>query len=596
MLIAARTLALTLAFFAASLGGSTGHADDAPSVVVAITDAMIFDGAGRAPYRGTVVINDGRIVEVGPDVRPPRGAQIIRARGRALLPGFIDVHTHWSPTGEPNTIPQIASRYVASGVTTVNDFHQQPESFEPRRAWLAGLVSPHVNFVARMSTPGGHGADWADTNTTRWVATPEAARREVRALQTYRPDFIKAFADGWRYGASPDNTSMNLATLAALVDEAHQSGQRVLTHTVTVDRGMDAARARVDVIAHSLQDREIHAEAVELIRSAGTFYAPTLVIYEPSSAARNNLGDPAAQQRVRKFGYAQHNLRTLHSAGVPIVLGTDAGIGGAQHGVSSLREMELLVEAGLSPEAALLAGTINSARALGLASDRGTIEAGKRADLVLINGTPWQDISDVRNIERVFIDGRQVFATGAGTPAANREVSLPPALIDPVIDDFERTDGRSSLDTLRLSDMDGGVDRSVVITNLITRPEGGYAMLVTARMALEDEALAGLIVPLRRGSVQPVDARRFGGVRLELRGEGQYAVTIRTLQGVWRADVEAGAHWRDVTLPFTAFTPALAREQSARSWRGDDLLQVGVEMRRPAGSAAWVELDNIRFY
>src|SRR3546814_14473862 len=75
---------------------------------------------------------------------------------------------------------------------TVNDFHQQPEAFAPRRAWLADIYAPHVNFVARMSTPGGRGADWGDTNTTKWVATAESARREVQALQPYRPDYIKA--------------------------------------------------------------------------------------------------------------------------------------------------------------------------------------------------------------------------------------------------------------------------------------------------------------------------------------------------------------------------------------------------------------------
>src|SRR3546814_2861990 len=83
-----------------------------------------------------------------------------------------------------------------------------------------------------MSTPGGHGADWGDTNTTKWVATAESARREVQALQPYRPDYIKAFADGWRYGQLPEETSMNVETLAALADEAHKHGQRVLTHTV----------------------------------------------------------------------------------------------------------------------------------------------------------------------------------------------------------------------------------------------------------------------------------------------------------------------------------------------------------------------------
>src|SRR3546814_16406021 len=91
---------------------------------------------------------------------------------RSLLPGFIDVHTHWSPSGSPAALPQIANAYLSSGVTTVNDFHQQPEAFAPRRAWLADIYAPHVNFVARMSTPGGRseersvGKEWVRTGSS----------------------------------------------------------------------------------------------------------------------------------------------------------------------------------------------------------------------------------------------------------------------------------------------------------------------------------------------------------------------------------------------------------------------------------------------
>lgn len=593
-----RTLAIALLLLIGVSGGSDRGLAQTPSGVVAITGATLFDATGKPPYRATVIIRDGRIADVGPNLPIPLGASVIKADGEALLPGFFDVHTHWSPSGEPGTIPQIANRYVASGVTTVNDFNESPESFEPRRAWLADLVAPHVNMVARMSTPGGHGADWGDTNTTKWVATPEAARREVRALQPYRPDFIKAFADGWRYGAAPDNTSMNLATLSALVDEAHKNGERVLTHTVTVDRGADAARAHVDVIAHSLQDREIDAEAIRLIRQAGTYYAPTLAIYEPvkPGAKAPDMSDPAVQLRFRKFGYARHNLKALYDAGVPVALGTDSGIDGAPHGASSLHEMELMVDAGLPPEAALRAGTINSARALGLDADRGTIEIGKRADLVLIAGTPWSDIRDVRKVDRVLIDGRLVYGAGVPLPAANQRTALAPAPAAEPIDDFERADGRSSIDTLRLSEMDSGIDRSVVLSTRIPRAGGGHALLITAKMAQKEDAEAGVIIPFRRGSVQPVDARKFRGIRLELRGEGRYTMTLNTLTGRWRATIDAGANWTKFHLPFSAFERIRGRNSEVVPWRGDDLLELSVEASRPGGATVWAELDDIRFY
>lgn len=585
----------------ASLGlavsGAAALAQSAPQAT-AITGATIFDATGREPFQGTVIIRNGRIEDVGSDVRIPKDARIVRADGKALLPGFFDVHTHWSTGGTPAALPKIASAYVQSGITTVNDFHQQPEAFAPRRAWLGQIVAPHVNFVARISTPGGHGADWGDINTTKWVATAEAARREVKALQKYRPDFIKVFADGWRYGTKPEETSMNYETLGALVDEAHANGQRVLSHTVTVDRGNIAAHATVDVIAHSLQDREIDDETVELLKQAGTFYAATLTIYEPkdlAGASSEELADPIAQQRLRKWGYANHNLRTLFAAGVPIALGTDAGIEDAEHGKSSLREMELMVAAGLPPKAVLLAGTANSAMALGMIADRGTIEKGKRADIILIAGKPWEDIADVHKLDRVFIDGTLVFGPQTPLPAANSAESLPPLPAKILIDDFERTDGRSALDTLRLADMDRGVDRSRVITNLVPRSEGGRALELAARMSLKDKPEGGVLIPLSQGSVQPVDAAAFSGIRFELRGEGEYQLVVNTLAGEWSAPVDGTPAWQIVEIPFSAMAFADAK-QGPKKWQGDDLLQVGLIVRREAGQSAWAEVDNIQFY
>lgn len=563
-----------------------------------ITGATIFDATGKEPFRGTVIVRGGRIDAVGADVKTPAGAKVVRADGKALLPGFIDVHTHWSPSGSPGTLPQIAQAYLASGVTTVNDFHQQPEAFAPRRAWLKEIYTPHVNFVARMSTPGGHGADWADTNTTKWVATAASARRAVAELQAYHPDYIKAFTDGWRYGTLPEETSMNVETLAALVDEAHKHGQRVLTHTVTVERGKIAAQAGADVIAHSIQDAELDADAIAQIKKAGTFYAPTLAIYQlkPDEIGPNRKDDPVTRQRIRKWGFAVSNLRKLFSVGVPIAVGTDAGIGNAKHGYSTLQEMELLVAAGLPAKAALLAGTSNSALALGLLGDRGTIEKGRRADLVLVDGKPWETIGDVHKIDRVFVDGKLVYGGDAKPPAANFATALPPAPATELIDDFERTDGRSALDTLRLVDMDGGVERSSVVTNRVTHVGGGLALAFAVQMSPKDKPEGGVLIPLSRGSVRPIDARKFAGIRLEMRGAGHYLLVVDTLAGRWAASVEAKEDWSELRVPFTALVPTRPGRDGALPWRGDDIVQVGIVAQREAGTSAWGEIDNLRFY
>ena len=579
-----------------------GQAQAAPAgeSVTAIVDATIFDGTGAAPRVATVIIRDGRIADVGPRLRPPRGATVIQAKGKALLPGFFDLHTHWTPGGAPAVAPQIANAYVAAGVTTVNDFHQPPEAFEPRRRWLGALTTPHVNFTARMSTPGGHGADWADVATTKWVSTPESARAEVRALLPYKPDAIKAFADGWRYGTSPDNTSMDYWTLAALADEAHKNGLKVLTHTVTVDRGKVAARAKVDVIAHSLQDREVDAEVVELMKANGTVYAPTLAVYEPVKPGRPepaDRNDPRVKQSFVKFGYALHNVKVLHDAGVPIAVATDAGMPGTPHGAATLREMELLVQAGLTPTEALMAGTANSAKAMNELSDRGTIEKGKRADLVLINGAPWAQISDVRKTERVFIDGKPVFGPGAQPKPGDGQTAMPLIKVAALVDDFERRDGRTRLDTLRLDDMDGGHDRTVQVSQVTVRGGQDHALLLTARMATKEAPSAGVLLPLSRGSVEPVDARGFKGVRFDVRGDGgAYGFTVGSLNGRWRAPIMAGPEWTTVEVPFSSLVRAPGRGGSAGAWTGGDLIDLGFNGSREAGQKLWLQIDNVTFY
>ncbi|MDE3155114.1 MAG: amidohydrolase family protein, partial [Acidobacteriota bacterium] len=293
-----------------------------------------------------MLIADGRIAAVGPDLAIPPGDERIDATGEALLPGFFDLHTHWTPSGSPSTTPAIANADVSAGVTTVNDFNAAPESYEARRAWLSHLVAPHVNLCARFSTPGGHGADWADRATTKWVNTPAAARAGVDAVVPYGPVCLgEVMTDGWRYGLSPDFTSMNEDTLAALVDEAHKYHLPVLTHTVRIARGAEAGEARVDVIAHALQDRDLDEATIQAIREGGSALAPTLAVYDPDKPGRppvTDPDDPRVRQTLHKWQVALRNTKRLYDAGVPIALGTDAGMPGTPHGQATLHEMELL--------------------------------------------------------------------------------------------------------------------------------------------------------------------------------------------------------------------------------------------------------------
>ena len=569
------------------------------SDVVAIVGAVVFDGTGAVPRAATVIIENGRIRQVGAGLKVPAGAKVIDARGKALLPGFFDLHTHWTPAGNPATTPQIATAYVAAGVTTVNDFHEQPESYAPRRAWLSTLVAPHVNFAARVSTPGGHGADWGDQSTTIWINTPEAARAAIATLKPYKPDLIKAFTDGWRYGLAPDNTSMDEGTLRALTEAAHKEGLEVLTHTVTVDRGAIAARAGVDALAHGLQDRELDPKVLAAIVTSKLAMAPTLAVYEPNKPGNPPLdrSDPKVTPRFVKFGYALHNVKTMYDAGVRVGLGTDAGMPGTLHGRSTLREMELLVEAGLTPSQALVAATSSSAKIMHQDGDRGTIAAGQRADIVLIDGKPWDRIADVYKVSQVLIDGRLVYGTGApALPPANARTQLASATIGSLVDDFERTDQRSSLDTLRLETPDGGMDRTLEISQIVPRDGGGHALSVSARLSVKDDPYAGIAIPLTRGSVRGVDLRGYKGVRVDLRGNGAYTLKLNGFGGSWAAPVSASDGWTTVDVPFSALKPVLVGKRVGAPWSADGLVQVELGATRDPGERIWMQIDNVRFY
>jgi hypothetical protein len=422
----------------------------------------------------------------------------------------------------------------------------------------------------------------------------------VRELLPYEPDLIKAFADGWRYGFSADNTSMDVGTLSALVDEAHKNDLKVVTHTVTVERGKVAARADVDVIVHSLQDRPVDQETIDLMLASGTAYAPTLAVYEPVKPGQTPPDDPNNPRFVQsnaKFQFALQNVKAFHDAGILVALGTDAGMPGTLHGFSTLHEMELMVQAGLTPVEALMVGTANSARAMGVLDDRGTIEVGKRADLVLLDGAPWSNISDVRKTERVFIDGRQVVGPGIELPAANAVMTLPATPAQALIDDFQGEPGRTRLDTLRVQDTDGGMDRTVLVSLVAPEPDGNQALRLSARMSVKEDPHAGVILPLSRGSLQPVDARAFKGLSFALRGDGgDYKVMIRTVGGWWEAEVKAGPEWTRLQTPFADLRPAAGWRGDETPWTGADLLEVQFGGGRAAGETLWLEVDDVAFY
>ena len=358
---------------------SIGLCAQPPAIV--IRGARVVDGTGAPARLATVVIRGTTIEAVAPGAAIPAGARVIDAAGQTLMPGLFDLHTHLSAsavTGLSGDWGKSLKAYLACGVTTVNDYATNGEMFAPLRQLLASgaVLGPRVNMAIRMSTPGGHGTEggWGDFMTLT-AATPEQAHAKTKIALSYKPDVIKVFTDGWRYGMAPNLSSMNLETLSAIVGDAHAAGVKVFTHTVTLAGAKLAVSAGVDVLAHGIGDADVDAELIALMKAKGTFYVPTLAVYEfkggaaptaralallePDARAALGAGTATAEpspERKLRWQHLTENVKRLHDAGIPVALGTDAGMPGTFHGYSTLRELQLLVLAGLTPLEAIAAG------------------------------------------------------------------------------------------------------------------------------------------------------------------------------------------------------------------------------------------------
>lgn len=557
---------------------------------VLVRNAKVFDVTSGDVRILDVLAEEGRFTTIQESIEVvPDGVTVLDADGKALLPGLIDVHTHWTGMNGA-TRASIAVDLLEAGVTTATDFHASPEAFEDMRAYHSGIVSPHVFYAARMSVPYGHGTAWTDERVTKTVFSARQAEAAVKDILAFKPDAIKVFADGWRYGSGTNLSSINTDAFSMIVGVAHEAGLPVFSHTVTVEGGKQAARAGVDGIVHAIQDRAADEELVQLITENAVYYSPTLTVYEPFEDEMAEMGPAKAAIVMRRQQSSRANMEAFLDAGVKVAMGTDQGIDNNPFGEADLRELELMVDFGLTPSEALTAATLHSAELLGLSEDRGSIEVGKRADFILVAGEPWKDISDLRLLDRVFLDGREVVVNaklsvdqGAVMPKARRAGRT--------IDDFEN-DALTSTGARRGYDVDRNHPRSRLIRNTVERVEGGMALHVSAELMLKDDPFAFVVLPLSPAGFMPVDAARFDGVRLDVRGQGP--ITIRIGGGPSEAEstLEATKNWQTVELPFERFADVSETgsvDISALHW-----LSIGRDGE--AGSDFWVELDNVEFY
>jgi hypothetical protein len=299
---------------------------------------------------------------------------------------------------------------------------------------------------------------------------------------------------------------------------------------------------------------------------------------------------------MRRWQFLQENIRRLSAAGIPIGVGTDAGVEGTYHGWSTLHEMELLVASGLTPMQAITAGTATSARLIGEDNNRGTIAPGKIADLLLVKGSPDQNINEIENTSGVFLGGQQLDLQSLEAAIQSPQFTpLPPHAIPANIYDAEREDGRTNLDTMLVDSTDTGPDHSRILFARTLRKQG-HGLSTLARMSPKQSPFVDLVIPLTRGGVELADISSFKGIQFSARGDGSYSILLDTYgarKSSWPIASFAGkAQWKAVRIPFAAFeAKGLASPLPPRNVRA-----LHFEIARPAGTDAWLEIDDVKLY
>jgi imidazolonepropionase-like amidohydrolase len=390
--------------------------------VVVFRDVDAFDGV-RLTRRTTVLVRDGMIREVGPDVAVPPTATVVDGRGKTLLPGLVDAHTHLGTTfGE--TFLEDALRF---GVTTELEMAGSAASLELRRRLATGVTTDGADLRTAgtpITVPHGHATQMGGPPMPT-LGADDDVQAFVDARVAEGGDYVKIVYEH-RF---PTLTRTQLADLVAAV---HRRDRLAVAHVGTLQEARDVVEAGVDGLAHVFADAPADAAFLDLAADRGVFVVPTLSVLEsatsatgvtwwkdaPGLAARLTPSMRGALERTMppalgaglSLAHAQAAVLALHRAGVAILAGTDAPAPGVAHGASIHRELELLVRSGLTATEALAAATSEPARAFGF-HDRGRIAPGLRADLLLVEGDPTADVRATRRIVGVWKAGRPAAAS-----------------------------------------------------------------------------------------------------------------------------------------------------------------------------------------
>jgi imidazolonepropionase-like amidohydrolase len=436
------------------------------SDVLVLRGATIFDGNGGVITNSIIVVREGKIESLGnKDIEIPPGATQVDLSGKFVAPGLVDAHVHFGQTGffdgRPDaldlrdTMDYVALQtrlqrhperyyeaYLRSGVTAVYDVGGYPWSIGLQASAEDDLNAPHVAAAGTLLSPVPD-ENLAIINTPGQkqlvnLSSPEFGRQTVRQNSSLGSTGIKI----WQINL---NDAAFMEGLHAVADELEQQGNMLIVHATDLDQAKEALRLGAKVLVHSVDDQPVDEEFVDLAKRAQTIYCPTLVVLRGYYNAFRALGgdswvvdpngvvDPDTRHMIEaapvffKYlpnpgGYEEmlqrneayvsslektmaENLRRIHQAGIPIAVSTDAGNPGTLHGISIYDEMEAMQQAGIPAGEILIMATRNGARAMRRFGDFGTLEAGKMADLIILDRDPSADITNMRSITHVMRGG-----------------------------------------------------------------------------------------------------------------------------------------------------------------------------------------------
>jgi imidazolonepropionase-like amidohydrolase len=546
------------------LANGAKPANDTPERT-AITGVRLFDGT-RTIGNATVVFDESGILSVCSGCSAPKGTRIVDGRGRTLLPGLIDAHTHtWGDALE---------RALAFGVTTEIDMFTAAQFAAQRRAeQKKGPVFDRADLISAgtlVTVAGGHGTEYGVPIAT--FAKGMDPQKFIDDRIAEGSDFIKiVYDDGHAFRL--DFPTLDKGDLGSLIAAAHRRGKLAVVHISTAAEAMDAVMAGADGLVHAWGDTTGDDAIFAEMARRKMFVIPTLSVIGSLSGqtgeslashavlkARVSADDrralsgrfPATAINPKSLETAQTAVRRLGALRVPILAGTDAPNPGTAHGLSIHRELELLTGAGLSPMEALRSATSVPAAAFKLA-DRGRIEKGKRADLLLVSGDPTTDITATRNIVAVWKNGREFNAPDASTPPAPRQSNFAGG----VVSDFENGSG-SELGTEWMTSTDQIMGGKSTGDLSVGPAEGRSGKVLRFRGVIGSGTpypWSGAMLMMDQRQFAPVDFRPLKTISFSIRNPAPARLMVfasRLGRVPVVRDLPASSDWTTVSVPFAA--------------------------------------------